>query len=44
LKTAEEAYNITTAPTNQPTVRSVFVIAPYDKEPNYYNNDVLHYG
>lgn len=44
LKIAEEAYNATTAPTPKPSVRSVFVIAPYPKEPNYYGDDVLHYG
>ncbi|CAD8178022.1 unnamed protein product [Paramecium octaurelia] len=44
LKIGEEAYNITTAQSTQPTVRSVFVIIPYTKEPNYYGDDVLHYG
>jgi hypothetical protein len=34
----------TTKHPNYPSVRNVFVLQPYTKEPNFFNDDILHYG
>ena len=45
MKREEEAFAVTTTLLcPNPCVRSVFVIERFEKEPNFYNDDILRYG